>query len=94
MNRMSLNKLSYIPALSDNLDAISKSYMESYVYSYINDNFLELVVWEYYTDKGICMYQIDWDLSSKEIYDSSRTVSVLYDQTFSKLDSNQFYTLI
>ena len=29
---MSLNKLSNIPAPFDNLDAISKSYMESYIY--------------------------------------------------------------
>ena len=58
---MSLNGLSNIPPLFDN--------MESYVYSYINDDFLESVMWEY-TDKGICLYKID-RASSEVVYDQT-----------------------
>ena len=54
---MKLNSLKNIPAPVDK-DAVSKLYLSTITNSYIHSNLIETLIWEYYTEKGECMFRL------------------------------------
>ena len=77
---MKLNCINNLKAPIDDTDGVSKIYMSTFINSYIYTNLIETLIWEYYTQKGTAMFKVDHGSSSEASFDSSRKVSVLYDQ--------------
>lgn len=64
--------------------------MSKFINSYIYDNLLETLIWEYYTEKETAIYKVDRGITSELSFElSSRKVSEIFDQTLSRLNDYQ-----
>ena len=86
---MSLNSIKKISAPVDDTDTISRIYLSSFLNSFVNNNLIQTLIWEYYSEKAVCLYKIDYASSSEFVFDSNRKVSTLYDQKLINFNSNK-----